>query len=66
MTPITAHPTRTIRAKVTCVLVEHAWFEITLHEINSPRPYDRRSWRFLVADAESYPVGSTIELEVPA
>ncbi len=60
------HPTRTVTAKVTCVLLDdettigHPKYEIT---VSAER---HQSWRFVVADAAPYPVGSTITLEVPA
>jgi hypothetical protein len=58
------HPTRRIVAKVTCVLVDADGYEITLQDVNTDAY--RNYWRFTVADAEHYPVGSTIGLTVPA
>jgi hypothetical protein len=60
------HPTTTVTAKVTCVLVDDDGFEITVEEPTPEDRYHAKSWRFTVADASNYPVGSTIELEVPA
>lgn len=59
------HPTRTVTARVTCVLVDDDGYEITVEHTTGPARYDRSSWRFQVADAEPYPVGSMITLEVP-
>lgn len=54
------HPTRTVTARVTCVWTDGTEIEVTLTDA------DHRDWRFQVADAAPYPVGSTITLEVPA
>jgi hypothetical protein len=67
MTSELSHPTRTITAKVTCVLVDDDdGYEITVEEPTPEDRYHAKSWRFTVVDASHYPVGSTIELEVPA
>ena len=60
------HPTRTIDAKVTCVLCLDGDYEITVTDTAPTTAYHEPSWRFVVADAALYPVGSTITLEVPA
>ncbi len=60
----TPHPTRRIVARVTCALVDADGYEITVEEVDSDRYRD--NWRFIVADASLYPVGSTIGLTVPA
>ncbi len=54
------HPTRRITVTVSCVWTDGGEYEITLTDA------DRHDWRFTVADPGPYPVGSTIELEVPA
>jgi hypothetical protein len=62
------HPTRTVDVTVTCVLIN-----ADPHDLSRAPRYEitveaerYQSWRFVVADAAPYPVGSTITLEVPA
>jgi hypothetical protein len=59
------HPTRSQLCRITCVLVDDDAYEITVETIGAANGYPDH-WRFRVADAEPYPVGSTITLEVPA
>jgi hypothetical protein len=60
------HPTRTVDVKITCILCDDDGFEITVEQLGELERWERKSWRFVVADAAPYPVGSTITLEVPA
>jgi hypothetical protein len=62
------HPTKRIVAKVTCVIADDdGTFEITVEDRLGPAErWGCRNWRFTVADASHYPVGSTIGLTVPA
>lgn len=64
MPTTTTHPTRTIHARVTCVLLNDDQSEPTYEITVEAAPY--KSWRFDVADATPYPVGSLLELTVPA
>ncbi len=67
--PTPTHTTRTVTAKVVsvwCYINDNGpdTIEVTLEvPVEAER---HQSWRFVVADAAPYPVGSTITLEVPA
>jgi hypothetical protein len=61
---MTTHPTRTIPARVTCLVEFDGEVEITVHRVDRPQPY--ADWRFIVASAADYPLGAIIELTVPA
>lgn len=47
----TTHPTRTISARVSCVLLADDSFEITVEQTGDLERWERKSWRFDVADA---------------
>ena len=62
-----SHPTTTITVKVTCVLVDDDGFEITVDDDGLETTVEQRQVVAVHrADASHHPVGSTIELEVPA